>query len=289
MYYESGEVSPASTDDSSSTFYDSPHTSDDARLMDERACGDAHTNVVGLPAYTTYDPSTGFPRGVITAEQYSYPAGQEAVQRHTSTATYYEDASEFQHPFSQLSYQADYATGDDPARAAAAVRPQEFVERSPSGDNQRSLYLGANGKPQRASVRASTKIPNRTESPMAHLPYPDAEATPTGPTPPVGPHAAQRFYMSSSSPFTFASSQMPHVAHPQPSYAHPHYSTLAHHPHHPHPHHPYPTSIAIPAPRSPPLVEDTPKKPLTLACFFCRKRKIACGSPPPGSKDRTCK
>ena len=36
-------------------------------------------------------------------------------------------------------------------------------------------------------------------------------------------------------------------------------------------------------------VEDTPKKPLTLACFFCRKRKIACGSPPPGKKDRTCK
>ncbi|KAH9829123.1 uncharacterized protein C8Q71DRAFT_718702 [Rhodofomes roseus] len=35
-------------------------------------------------------------------------------------------------------------------------------------------------------------------------------------------------------------------------------------------------------------VEDTPKKPLTLACFFCRKRKIACGSPPPGKKDRTC-
>ncbi|CCM06108.1 uncharacterized protein FIBRA_08357 [Fibroporia radiculosa] len=34
--------------------------------------------------------------------------------------------------------------------------------------------------------------------------------------------------------------------------------------------------------------EDTPKKPLTLACFFCRKRKIACGSPPPGRKDRTC-
>ncbi|CAL1705936.1 unnamed protein product [Somion occarium] len=40
--------------------------------------------------------------------------------------------------------------------------------------------------------------------------------------------------------------------------------------------------------RSPPPVEDTPKKPLTLACLFCRKRKIACGSPPPGHKDRTC-
>ena len=25
------------------------------------------------------------------------------------------------------------------------------------------------------------------------------------------------------------------------------------------------------------------------ACAFCRKRKIACGSPPPGKTDRTCK
>jgi len=36
------------------------------------------------------------------------------------------------------------------------------------------------------------------------------------------------------------------------------------------------------------VAEDTAKKPLTLACFFCRKRKIACGSPPPGRIDRTC-
>ncbi|KAG8727898.1 hypothetical protein FRC10_005487 [Ceratobasidium sp. 414] len=31
----------------------------------------------------------------------------------------------------------------------------------------------------------------------------------------------------------------------------------------------------------------SPKKP-ALACFFCRKRKIACGPPPPDSPDRTC-
>ncbi|KAH9949057.1 hypothetical protein B0H21DRAFT_688987 [Amylocystis lapponica] len=41
-------------------------------------------------------------------------------------------------------------------------------------------------------------------------------------------------------------------------------------------------------PRQPALIEDSPKKPLTLACFFCRKRKIACGSPPAGKRDRTC-
>ncbi|GBE89213.1 hypothetical protein SCP_1502210 [Sparassis crispa] len=37
-----------------------------------------------------------------------------------------------------------------------------------------------------------------------------------------------------------------------------------------------------------PLVEYNPKKPLTLACFFCRRRKIACVSPLPQKKDRTC-
>ncbi|TFK54565.1 hypothetical protein OE88DRAFT_1655298 [Heliocybe sulcata] len=30
------------------------------------------------------------------------------------------------------------------------------------------------------------------------------------------------------------------------------------------------------------------KKPV-LACLFCRGRKIACGPPLPGSKDKTCK
>ncbi|TBU25162.1 hypothetical protein BD311DRAFT_780533 [Dichomitus squalens] len=43
-----------------------------------------------------------------------------------------------------------------------------------------------------------------------------------------------------------------------------------------------------PIPRPSSLVEDSPKKPLTLACFFCRKRKIACQSPPASSRDRTC-
>lgn len=31
-----------------------------------------------------------------------------------------------------------------------------------------------------------------------------------------------------------------------------------------------------------------PRKPLVMACLFCRGRKIACGAPPPGSKDRSC-
>lgn len=37
-----------------------------------------------------------------------------------------------------------------------------------------------------------------------------------------------------------------------------------------------------------PIKRPTGKKP-PLACFFCRGRKIACGPPIPGSKDKTCK
>ncbi|RDX53633.1 hypothetical protein OH76DRAFT_1342903, partial [Lentinus brumalis] len=33
--------------------------------------------------------------------------------------------------------------------------------------------------------------------------------------------------------------------------------------------------------------EQVPKR-LTLACFFCRKRKISCVSPPDDEPDRTC-
>ena len=42
-------------------------------------------------------------------------------------------------------------------------------------------------------------------------------------------------------------------------------------------------------------LDEEPKKPkkrreaVSLACYFCRKRKIACGQPPEGSVDRTCK
>ncbi|KAI9571654.1 hypothetical protein HD554DRAFT_1982868, partial [Boletus coccyginus] len=49
-----------------------------------------------------------------------------------------------------------------------------------------------------------------------------------------------------------------------------------------------------PSPRSPLRLSPTPhakrsldKKP-ALACLFCRGRKIACGPPQPGSKDKTC-
>ena len=50
-----------------------------------------------------------------------------------------------------------------------------------------------------------------------------------------------------------------------------------------------------PSPRSPLRMSPAPhtkrsldKKP-ALACLFCRGRKIACGPPQPGSKDKTCK
>jgi hypothetical protein len=110
----------------------------------------------------------------------------------------------------------------------------------------------------------------RTGSPMGHLPYPCPD-----------PYSSlTEGYTSSRSYGSSDTSRHSSIERPQPRYP----STasalplLAH-----------PTPISIPAPRSPPIVEDTPKKPLTLACFFCRKRKIACGSPPPGKTDRTCK
>jgi hypothetical protein len=31
-----------------------------------------------------------------------------------------------------------------------------------------------------------------------------------------------------------------------------------------------------------------PRKPMIMACLFCRGRKIACGAPAPGSADRSC-
>jgi hypothetical protein len=54
-----------------------------------------------------------------------------------------------------------------------------------------------------------------------------------------------------------------------------------------------PISRCSASPRAPmwlsplPLKQMAEKKP-SLACFFCRGRKIACGAPLPGSMDKTC-
>lgn len=165
---------------------------------------------------------------MITAEQYSYPAGQDGAQ-----SGYYEDIP---HQASPMSYGS-----------------RNFAERLQTGDNHSTAYAG--GKP--------AKVSPRSQSPMAHLPYQEVNS----------------YSYFPSLPYTS-------VEQPQPVYPSTHYSSALQPPHAG----PYAeATIAIPARRSPPLVEDTPKKPLTLACFFCRKRKIACGSPPPGKKDRTCK
>ncbi|KAE9408251.1 hypothetical protein BT96DRAFT_28458 [Gymnopus androsaceus JB14] len=51
---------------------------------------------------------------------------------------------------------------------------------------------------------------------------------------------------------------------------------------------PKPTSTPVPkAPKSR-LASQSEKKSLSLACFFCRGRKIACGPQDPNSADRTC-
>ncbi|EKM54874.1 uncharacterized protein PHACADRAFT_259035 [Phanerochaete carnosa HHB-10118-sp] len=225
-FYESGEVSPASTDDSSGTFYDSPHTSDDGRLVDERGCGEpqAHACHTHFSGYEDAGDA-GYPRGLITAEQYSYPAGQDGVRGGPYDG--------HPHPAAHMHYD----------------HPHGFADGPQTADERHSAY--AAGAPMKAPVR--------TQSPMAHLPY------------------QETYYYPS---YSYTS-----VEQPQPVYPTGHYSGALHQPQSG----PYTeATIAIPARRSPPLVEDAPKKPLTLACFFCRKRKIACGSPPPGKKDRTC-
>lgn len=276
-FYDSGEVSPAS-DDSNGNFYDSPQQSDDARLVDERGCGEAHPHACH-PPFSGYESTSAFPPpAVITAEQYSYATSQEhAPELSQASPVYYaEDGTTFQPPLSHLPYTPDFArTSDENVRTGSL----EFLERPASGDNQRNVspvrYPGAVVQPHRVS-RASTSVtmPSRAESPMGHLPYNEAD-----PYVSAADHHAAYYHPSSSTQFSYGRA----VAHPQPVYAQTPYTTLQQQPQ------TFPEPISIPAPRSPPLVEDMPKKPLTLACFFCRKRKIACGSPPPGKKDRTCK
>ncbi|KIP01619.1 hypothetical protein PHLGIDRAFT_38235 [Phlebiopsis gigantea 11061_1 CR5-6] len=264
-FYDSGEVSPAS-DDSSGGFYDSPHPSDDARLGDERCSADAHAHAT----FPAYDPAASFPSpSLITAERYSYLDGE--LQPHPSPTYYDEPAPLVFQPAPQhlgAAFAHDFSGSADDADALHAHHPHRYLERPPSGASRPSpaRYGDAPAEPQRGartSPHGYAPQQQRTQSPMAHLPYVDPYHG--------APDAhAQAFYLPSpAAPYAYA--EQPPMCLPPP------YHPAAAH-----------TPIAIPAPRSPPLVEDTPKKPLTLACFFCRKRKIACGSPQPGRKDRTC-
>lgn len=102
--------------------------------------------------------------------------------------------------------------------------------------------------------------------------HPSAPLAPQGTSEPYL-HRPQAQYHLNDDSTSIAGPSRVHTAHPRP--AEPQSQS---------------NNIALPTPpRSPPLIEDPPKKPLTLACLFCRKRKIACGSPPPGSPNRTCK
>ena len=278
-FFDSGEVSPTSESGSSGT-YGSPHHSDDGPLVDDRCCGDVHGHPLTLTAFSGYDHAVApYPSpSVITAERYSHLAGPEGDLQPQASPTYYDEPAPivFQ-PTPQHSGGTHLPFANDFAGSAEEVdalhHPQKYLERPPSGDNHPSpaRYGAVLVEPQRGARTSPQAYPpqqQRTQSPMAHLPYTDVESYQHDPHPP-------RFYIQqSAAAFAYGEQQ---AMCPQPQY------------HHPGVHTAFPEPIAIPAPRSPPLVEDTPKKPLTLACFFCRKRKIACGSPSPGRKDRTCK
>lgn len=47
-----------------------------------------------------------------------------------------------------------------------------------------------------------------------------------------------------------------------------------------------PESVQLPS--CVPRIKKTFKRSTPIACFFCRKRKIACGGPPKNSSDKTC-
>ncbi|PSR72633.1 hypothetical protein PHLCEN_2v11517 [Hermanssonia centrifuga] len=268
LYYESGEVSPVS-DDSGGTFYDSPERSDDAQLVDDHHYG-SHDHGCDQAYYGQAATA------VAQAQGYShehFPCGEQGASRHSFTRDFdrtspvhsrHTHPAEYDEPQSPVAYCVE---GVDGGRSAS--HPQDASSGDYSQHYTPATYVDASR--QQYTVPLQSVYPTaRTESPMGHLPYQDVD--------PYKQHYSYTGSRSPSSSTDYSSTYSQHdrqtLIQPEPRH---HYQ------------HTYPQSITIPAPRSPPLIEDTPKKPLTLACFFCRKRKIACGSPSPGAKDRTCK
>lgn len=217
-------------------------------------------------AGTYYDSPQPYEHARLS-ESYSYYERASAPLQHSRdgyTTTYdYEQLSPVAFEDNEYTSYSHAYCGDNnppmqPQLFSSSVSPSDYTPRYPS------RYLA-----KQQQLDAPVQSGFRSESPMGHLPYSDPRGSVT------------EGYASSSSYESSDTSRQSSIERPQPRSFNSERSLqlLAHHP----------PPIAIPAPRSPPIVEDTPKKPLTLACYFCRKRKIACGSPAPGKKDRTCK
>lgn len=268
VFFDSGEASPAS-DDSRAAYYDSP-TSEGSNLMDDYPTR-SHSSGQAYPPHASAIHHGG------TVETDSYPrhrlgsedsAGYEENALHFSGAPHSQYASLPNYP---AAYYAEGSPMDDGYSASQAY--PDHAASPAHAERCSPTYFADAPYPQIPGQGHPAQAPVRVQSPMAHLPYQSTDY-PQQPSPQT--HASLPSY-ASSSPFTHA-----------PQATRPILSVQQPLPHYPQPQATPPTPISIPS-HSPPLIEDTPKKPLTLACFFCRKRKIACGSPPPGSQDRTCK
>ncbi|KAF7790726.1 hypothetical protein EIP86_001682 [Pleurotus ostreatoroseus] len=272
VFYDSGDASPAS-DDSNAAYYDSP-ISEGSNLMDDYPSRSHSNGQTYYPHAQAVHPAQG-----VTVDKDNYPrhrmssddgAGYEENALHFSSAPHAQYASLPNYP---AAYYAEGSPVDD-----GFTRSQGYSDTVASpvhAERCSSTYFVDAPYPQNEGEGHSARAPGRGQSPMAHLPYhnPDYQQH-QRPQPHV---SLPNFTSSGSSPFTHA-----------PQATRPILSVQQPQPHYPQTQAAPPTPISIPS-HSPPLIEDTPKKPLTLACFFCRKRKIACGSPPPGSQDRTCK
>lgn len=164
------------------------------------------------------------------------------------------------------SYTQDYCGNSVQEKDSYIYSPMFSIDATTSDYQQRFPHYLA----KQQQLDAPMQPAYRSESPMGHLPYqcPDLYGSLEG-------------YASSSSFESSDTSRRSSIERPQPQYPNADRSLrlLAHHP----------TPVSVTANRSLPIAEYMLKKPLTLACFFCKKRKIACGGLPPGKKDRTCK
>ncbi|KAG2341088.1 hypothetical protein BDR05DRAFT_965973 [Suillus weaverae] len=226
---------------------------------------------------------------------------------HSSVNSMKHDSSLIQQAFGDLAYPSDLPSSSPvPCHSR---QPLCVYERAIPGALSPMVHESEDIKPNLATLNE--------EPPMDHLPYPppvhsvsphqfqpySPQDTTSHSPPPCSPHSATFLATShrdaSEAPMTVPSQSymFVEVESSTPAFIHTnqqHYHSPNETPAHPHGGRtgtPYQRS---PSPRGalrispPPHPKRSMDKKPALACLFCRGRKIACGPPVPGSKDRTC-
>lgn len=201
-----------------------------------------------------------------------------------------------QHPFGGLVYPSDIP----PSSPALRHSRQPFEEATPVGPLSPMVHESEDVKPNISALD--------DEPPMDHLPYPppvhsvsphrfqaySPQDTMSHSPSPCSPHIVATSHRDASeTPMTVPSQSYMFVEVESSSPAFIHTNQQQFHSPSETPHggrtgSPYQRS---PSPRQispPPHPKRSMDKKPALACLFCRGRKIACGPPVPGSKDRTC-